>query len=68
MSVYELSAREIYDAYGNTATPEEILDQGRTAIANRLMREEGLTDEEALYAADQMLELAQEVLDEQERE
>ena len=63
MSVYEMSANELYMAYGNNATPEELLDQGRTVIAQRLMNEEGLTQEAAYYATDRILEIAQEAID-----
>jgi hypothetical protein len=62
MSVYELSARELFDAYGGGASPDHLLDEGRTAIATRLRTEEDLREKEAYFAADQMLAFAAEQL------
>ncbi|MFZ6028647.1 MAG: PRC-barrel domain-containing protein [Chloroflexota bacterium] len=59
MSVYELSAKEIYDSYARNNPPAVLLAQGRDGLAARLQVEEGLTDKEAYYAADQMLTFAQ---------
>jgi hypothetical protein len=59
MSVYQLSARELYDAYVPGQEPAEVLAQGREAIAQRLRVEEGLDQREAYYAADQILVAAQ---------
>jgi hypothetical protein len=64
MSVYELTAREIYATYVPVTTrPEELFDQGRNAIATRLILEEGLRQEDAYYAADQILFVAQEMIE-----
>jgi hypothetical protein len=55
MSVYELSAREIYETYVGYQVPPDLLTEGREEIATRLRVEEGLRQEEAYYAADQIL-------------
>lgn len=52
MSVYELSAREIYDSYARGADPADLLAQSRIDLATRLRVDEGLKQEEAYYAAD----------------
>jgi hypothetical protein len=58
MSVYELTAQEIYDSYAQGIDPADLLDQSRIDLATRLRVEEGLKQEEAYYAADQMLAYA----------
>lgn len=58
MSVYELSAEELYDSYAQGANPADLLGQSRIDLATRLRIEEGLKQEEAYYAADQMLAYA----------
>jgi hypothetical protein len=58
MSVYELSAEEIYDSYAPGIDLAELLGQSRIDLATRLRVEEGLKQEEAYYAADQMLAYA----------
>ena len=63
MSVYQLTAREIYDTYASGITPDQVMAQGRTTLATRLMVEEGLTEADAYYAADQMMEHAQRIID-----
>lgn len=60
MSVYEMSAAELYDAYANEVPPVDLLNVDRKEIAERLMREEDLDEKSAYYAADQMLAYAQE--------
>jgi hypothetical protein len=55
MSVYELSAEEIYDSYAPGIEPADLLGSSRIDLATRLRVEEGLKQEEAYYAADQML-------------
>jgi hypothetical protein len=61
MSVYELSARELYDAYAGSRDPAEVMAQGREALAQRLRIEHGLRQEDAYYAADQILAAAQQL-------
>jgi hypothetical protein len=58
MSVYELSALEIYDSYAQGADPADLVGQSRIELATRLRVEEGLKQEDAYYAADQMLAFA----------
>jgi hypothetical protein len=58
MSVYELSAQEIYDSYAPGADPADLVGQSRIELATRLRVEEGLKQEDAYYAADQMLAFA----------
>lgn len=65
MSVYELTPRELYDAYGNQADLAALLERDRTDIARDLMVEEGLDPRAAHYAADQILKFAQETIDTQ---
>jgi hypothetical protein len=63
MSVYQLSAREIYDTYAGDQTPADLLGQSRIDLATRLRIEEGLKEEEAYYAADQMLAYARQLIE-----
>ncbi len=58
MSVYELSAEEIYDSYASGIDPAELLGRTRIELATRVRVEEGLNEKEAYYAADQMLAYA----------
>jgi hypothetical protein len=58
MSVYELSAEEIYDSHALGIDPADLLGRSRIELATRLRVEEGLKQEEAYYAADQMLAYA----------
>jgi hypothetical protein len=55
MSVYELTAREIYESYARGVDPAGLAGQSRSQLARRLRIEGGLTQEDAYYAADQML-------------
>ena len=68
MSVYELSARELYDAYAQGAGPAELLKRTRVEIATRLRVEEGLRQEEAYYAADQILAHARDLVESRQKE
>jgi ribosome-associated translation inhibitor RaiA len=56
--VYELTRDEVYGTYAKGAKPEEMLEQGRENIASRLMLTEGLSEEAAYFAADQILRVA----------
>jgi hypothetical protein len=63
MSVFQLSAKEIYDAYIGDTTPPELLQKDRYEIATRLQVEEGLKEEASVYAADQMLAYARQLVE-----
>jgi ribosome-associated translation inhibitor RaiA len=56
--VYELSAQEVYATYAKGIKPAEFLERDRTEIASQLMLEEGLSEEAAYFAADQMMRVA----------
>jgi len=64
MSVYEMSAREIYMGYAGGKTAQQLLDEGREEIARRAMLEGGLFEDDAFYAADEILAYAQSIVDE----
>ena len=55
---YELSADEIYATYAKGWQPEDVLRMDHTEIASRLMVEQGLTQDAADFAADQILLVA----------
>lgn len=59
MSVYELTAKELFAWYTNGENAAEILSQGRAEIAARLQKEERLAEKDAFYAADRILAHAQ---------
>jgi hypothetical protein len=63
MSIYQLSAKEIYDSYIGDITPPELLEQNREDLATRLRLEEDLEQEEAYHAADQMLAYARSLVE-----
>jgi hypothetical protein len=63
MSVHQMNSQEIYEAYVAEIAPATLLDQGRDAIANRLMLQEQMPEKAAFYAADQILVYAQRVED-----
>jgi hypothetical protein len=54
----ELSAEEVYATYAREADPSDLLRDGRTKLAAKLMVEEGFDEEAAYYAADQILRVA----------
>jgi ribosome-associated translation inhibitor RaiA len=56
---YDLSADEIYATYAEGWPPEEILEMDHTQLASRLMQENGLTQDAADFAADQILLVAE---------
>jgi|GEM_PF-2197603 len=58
MSVYQLTAKELYNSYAQGVNPSDLLSQSRIDLATRLRVEEGLKQEEAYHAADQMLAYA----------
>ncbi|MCB0061541.1 MAG: hypothetical protein KDE19_05485 [Caldilineaceae bacterium] len=64
MSVYQLSTREVYQTYIADGTePAAILQTGRTELATRLRVEEELKEEDAYFAADQIMAYAQQLQD-----
>lgn len=62
---YELSADEIYATYAKGWQPEEIVRMDHTEIASRLMIEQGLTQDAADFAADQILLVAERINDQE---
>lgn len=62
-TVYQLNAREIYDTFAAQDDPADLIDQGRTSIAARLMVDEGLDEEAAYHAANQILLYADEEIE-----
>jgi ribosome-associated translation inhibitor RaiA len=58
---YDLSAEEIYATYAKNWEPDEILEMDRTEIITHLMVEEGLTQDAADFAADQILREAERI-------
>jgi ribosome-associated translation inhibitor RaiA len=60
---YDLSADEIYATYAKGWQPEEVLQMDHTEIASRLMVEQGLTQDAADFAADQILLVAERIND-----
>ena len=58
---YDLSAEEIYAAYAKGWGPDEILEMDRTEIIRHLMAEEGMTQDAADFAADQILRVAERI-------
>ena len=59
---YDLSAEEIYATYVKDWQPDEILEMDRTEIVSHLMVEEGLTQDAADFAADQILRVAERIV------
>lgn len=69
MSVYQLSAREIYETYiADDTAPATVLETGRTELATRLRVEEELAEKDAYFAADQIMAHAQQQQDELQEE
>jgi hypothetical protein len=64
---YDLSAEEIYATYARDWEPDEILEMDRTEIVSHLMLEEGLTQDAADFAADQILRVAERITSGRER-
>ena len=58
---YDLSAEEIYSTYAKDWEPDEILEMDRTEIVRHLIVEEGLTQDAADFAADQILRVAERI-------
>lgn len=62
---YDLSAEEIYATYAKGWQPEDILEMDHTEIASRLMVEQGLTQDAADFAADQIILVAERINDQE---
>ena len=62
---YDLSAEEIYATYAKGWQPEDVLRMDHTEIASRLMVEQGLTQDAADFAADQILLVAERINDQE---
>src|SRR6266498_3117333 len=63
---YDLSADEIYATYAKGWQPEEVRAMDHTQIASRLMVEQGLPQDAADFAADQILLVAERLNDREE--
>jgi len=62
---YDLSADEVYATYAKGWQPEEVIRMDHDEIANRLMVEQGLTQDAADFAADQILLVAERINDQE---
>jgi len=60
---YDLSAEEIYATYAKGWQPDEIVEMGNEEIVRLLMVEQGLTQDAADFAADQILLVAERIID-----
>jgi ribosome-associated translation inhibitor RaiA len=58
---YDLTAEEIYATYVKGWGPDEVLEMDRTEIIRHLMVEEGLAEDAADFAADQILRYAEQL-------
>jgi ribosome-associated translation inhibitor RaiA len=58
---YDLSADEVYATYAKGWQPEDVVRMDHTEIASRLMVEQGLTQDAADFAADQILLVAERI-------
>jgi ribosome-associated translation inhibitor RaiA len=54
-NIFDLTPRELFDSYYMDLSPEEVSELDRDAIATELMTKEGLSQQAAYYAADQIL-------------
>lgn len=61
--LYERTAREIYEAYAGDVMPDVWLERSRDEIAADLMRDDKLSQGDAFYVADQLLVVAEELVD-----
>ena len=62
---YDLTADEIYATYAKGWDPDEVRRMDHTEIASRLMVEQGLTQDAADFAADQILLVAERINDQE---
>ncbi len=63
MSVYQMTPREMYESYTAQSDPQDLINRGRTPIATQLMVQEGLDDKSAYYAADMILQYAEQLIE-----
>jgi ribosome-associated translation inhibitor RaiA len=56
---YELTPDEVYATYAKNQKPTDVINKNRDEIATELMVKEGLTEEAAYFAADQIMFVAQ---------
>ncbi len=68
MSVYDLTPTELYHAYVEGRDPQDIMDEGRTELATWLQVEQGLSEKDAFYAADEIRTHAQMLLRQREEQ
>jgi hypothetical protein len=68
MRVYELTAEDLYDSYAQGANPADLFGQSRIDLVTPLRVEEGLKQEEAYYAVDQMLAYARQRVEAQTKQ
>ena len=64
---YDLSAKEICATYAKGWQPDELLEMDLNEIVNHLMVEEGLTQDAADFATDQILRVAERIISGEER-
>lgn len=57
--ILALSEREVYDSYGENADLADLIKEGRTKLASRMMIDYGLSEVAAFTAADKMIQFAQ---------
>lgn len=62
-----MSAREVYESLASQADPNELINRGRTAVANQLMVDEGLDEKSAYYAADMILQHAEQQVERRQK-
>jgi hypothetical protein len=63
----ELTAQEVYATFVQDHDAEKLLQKNRMEIASKLMVEEGLKQEVAYFAADQILRVAQKIASQQSK-
>jgi ribosome-associated translation inhibitor RaiA len=64
---YDLSPEEIYATYAKGWGPDEILEMDRAEIVRHLLVEEGLTQDAADFATDQIILIAERITSGEER-
>jgi hypothetical protein len=65
VGIYQLAPREIYDTYMGDQDPAQVIQESRTDLATRLRVEKGLSQDDAYYAADQILAYARDQVEAQ---
>lgn len=66
MSVYQLTPKELYVTYMEEQEPAQVVQESRIDLATRLRVDEGLSQEEAYHAADQILAHARNLVEARE--